>query len=105
MDKKIIPPGREKDKLTTFSYKLFSELKKYGQCHPEEEVEACLLLRDNKGGASFLIGVCDDQAYYDNLAKELLECASQNGEMLKLLKAILNRFENTMYSINKIKES
>lgn len=102
MDKKIIPPGRENDPLTTFSYKLFSELKKYGQGHPEEEVEACLLLRDKKGGASFLIGVCDDQAYYDNLAKELLECASQNGEMLKLLKAILIRIQ---YGFNKFKEN
>lgn len=43
MDKKIIQPGRENDQLTTFSDKLFSELKKYRQCHPEEEVEACLL--------------------------------------------------------------
>lgn len=91
MDKKIIQPGRENDQLTTFSYKLFSELKEYWQCHPEEEVEACLLLRDKKGGASFLIGV-DDQAYYD-LAKELLECASQNEEMLKLVNAILTRIE------------
>lgn len=105
MDKKIIPPGREKDKLTTFSYKLFSKLKEYYQNHPGEGVEACLLLRDNKGGASFLIGVGDDQAYYDNLAKELLECAVQNDEMLKLLKAILTRFGKKTYSINKLKEN
>ena len=92
MDKKIIQPGRENDPLTTFSYKLFSEIKEYGQCHPEEEVEACLLLRDKNGGASFLIGFCGDQAYYD-IAKELLECASQNEEMLKLVEAILTRIE------------
>lgn len=96
MDKKIIQPGRENDQLTTFSNKLFSELKKYGQCHPEEEVEACLLLRDKNGGASFLIGVCDDPAYYDNLAKELLEFAFLNGEMLKLLKAVITRIEKIM---------
>ena len=102
MDKKIIQPGRENDPLTTFSYKLFSELKEYWQCHSEEEVEACLLLRDKNGGASFLIGVCDDQAYYDNLAKELLECATQNGEMLELLKAILTRIQ---YGFNKFKEN
>ena len=100
MDKKIIQPGRENDPLTTFSYKLFSELKEYWQCHSEEEVEACLLLRDKNGGASFLIG-CDDQAYYD-LAKELLECASQNEEMLKLLEAILTRIQ---YGFNKFKEN
>lgn len=96
MDKKIIQPGRENDQLTTFSNKLFSELKEYGQCHPEKEVEACLLLRDKDGGASFLIGVCDDPAYYDNLAKELLVCASRNGEMLKLLKAFIIRIEKIM---------
>lgn len=105
MDKKIIQPGREKDKLTTFSYKLFTELKNYYQCHPGEEVEACLLLRDKKGGASFLIGVCDDPAYYDNLVEELLVCAVHNDEMLKLLKAILTRFGKKTYSINKLKEN
>lgn len=56
-------------------------------------------------GASFLIGVCDDQAYYDNLAEELLECAFQNEEMRKLLKAILTRFGKKVYSINKLKEN
>lgn len=54
MDKKIIQPGRENDPLTTFSYKLFLELKEYWLCHPEEEVEACLLLRDKNGGGFLL---------------------------------------------------
>jgi hypothetical protein len=77
-----IEKGRDKDSLTIMMKEIFDKVNEYNKQNPGNPINIMLLSRDNKGGASFMIGEVGP------LVKEFYEVMSRHGCFREFFKAL-----------------
>lgn len=77
-----IENGRERDNLTLIMKDLYDKINTYNEENPNNQIEVMVLSKDNRGGASFLIGEVD------NLVMELYEAARRHKAFTEFINKV-----------------